>query len=123
MTAEQSPPAPAANDERTALADLKALLPDISDCSLIAAGALVSPRTVVPDGSVVMGAPGRVVREISDAERAYIRRAGKTDRNAIHPRDARVRADNRNNEDTITSELTERQTRRAVPAPYPATLR
>jgi carbonic anhydrase/acetyltransferase-like protein (isoleucine patch superfamily) len=43
------------------------------DC-LIAAGALLPPGTMVPSGSVVMGMPGKVVREIRDQERAYIRR-------------------------------------------------
>jgi carbonic anhydrase/acetyltransferase-like protein (isoleucine patch superfamily) len=36
---------------------------------LIAAGAVVSPGTVVPDESVVMGVPGKVVRPVSDEER------------------------------------------------------
>ena len=39
---------------------------------LIAAGAVVPPRLVVPDGMCVMGLPGRIVRPVSDAERAYI---------------------------------------------------
>jgi carbonic anhydrase/acetyltransferase-like protein (isoleucine patch superfamily) len=43
------------------------------DC-IIAAGSLLPPGMNVPDGSVVMGLPGRVVREIRDDERAYIRR-------------------------------------------------
>jgi carbonic anhydrase/acetyltransferase-like protein (isoleucine patch superfamily) len=39
--------------------------------SLIAAGALVTPNTQVPPGSVVMGAPGRIVRQVQarDLER------------------------------------------------------
>ena len=39
--------------------------------SLVAAGALVTPNTQVPPGSVVMGAPGKVVRQIQprDLER------------------------------------------------------
>lgn len=43
-----------------------------ADC-LIAAGALVTPRTRIPDGKVVMGAPGRIVRDTTPAEREYIR--------------------------------------------------
>jgi len=39
---------------------------------LIAAGALVPPGLEVPDGHVVMGVPGRVVREINDQEAEYI---------------------------------------------------
>lgn len=44
-----------------------------ADC-LIAAGALLPPRTIIPDGSVVMGMPGKIVRQIRDDERAYIKR-------------------------------------------------
>jgi len=39
---------------------------------IIAAGALLVPRTHVPDGSVVMGAPGRVVREVTERDLAAI---------------------------------------------------
>jgi carbonic anhydrase/acetyltransferase-like protein (isoleucine patch superfamily) len=41
------------------------------DC-LIAAGAVVPPGTRVPDGSVVMGVPGKVVRQIQAKEKRYI---------------------------------------------------
>jgi len=37
---------------------------------LIAAGAVVPPETRIPDNSLVMGVPGRVVRETSEADRA-----------------------------------------------------
>jgi carbonic anhydrase/acetyltransferase-like protein (isoleucine patch superfamily) len=39
--------------------------------SLIGAGALVTPNTHIPPGSVVMGAPGRIVRQVQprDVER------------------------------------------------------
>ncbi|GMV98074.1 MAG: gamma carbonic anhydrase family protein [Phycisphaerae bacterium] len=47
---------------------------EIGEDCLIAAGAVLVPGTVVPAGSVVMGMPGRVIRPIRDAERAYIRR-------------------------------------------------
>jgi len=40
---------------------------------LIAAGALVPPGLEVPDGHVVMGVPGRVVRGVTDEERAYLK--------------------------------------------------
>lgn len=40
--------------------------------ALVAAGAVVPPRMVVPDGMVAMGLPARVVRAVSDAERAYL---------------------------------------------------
>lgn len=39
---------------------------------LVAAGALVPPGLEVPDGHVVMGVPGRVVREVTDEERDYL---------------------------------------------------
>jgi carbonic anhydrase/acetyltransferase-like protein (isoleucine patch superfamily) len=39
---------------------------------LIAAGAMVPPGKVIPDGSVVMGMPGKIVREISERDRAMI---------------------------------------------------
>jgi len=45
----------------------------LNDCEIgsrciVAAGALLSPKTVVPDGSVVMGVPGKVVREVTDRD-------------------------------------------------------
>lgn len=42
---------------------------------LIAAGALVTPDKHIPDGSVVMGSPGRIVREISAQDLEWIRGA------------------------------------------------
>src|SRR5260370_33765213 len=39
---------------------------------LIAAGAVVPPGKVIPDGSVVMGMPGQIVREITERGRAMI---------------------------------------------------
>jgi carbonic anhydrase/acetyltransferase-like protein (isoleucine patch superfamily) len=44
----------------------------IGEGSIIAAGALVPPGMIVPPGSMVMGVPGRVVRAVSDADRAMI---------------------------------------------------
>jgi carbonic anhydrase/acetyltransferase-like protein (isoleucine patch superfamily) len=43
-----------------------------SEC-LIAAGAVVPPGMEVPDRSVVMGVPGKVVRAISEQELSYVR--------------------------------------------------
>jgi carbonic anhydrase/acetyltransferase-like protein (isoleucine patch superfamily) len=43
---------------------------EIGEEVLIAAGTLVPPRMVVPDGSMVRGHPGKVIRELSPAERA-----------------------------------------------------
>ncbi len=55
----------------------------LDDCCIgaeciIAAGAVVTPGTQVPDGSMVMGVPGRVVRPLRDAEREYLRYVVKT---------------------------------------------
>ncbi|TXD38222.1 gamma carbonic anhydrase family protein [Lujinxingia vulgaris] len=47
----------------------------IEDECIIAAGALVTPGTHVPAGSMVMGAPGKVVRALSPAERADLLRS------------------------------------------------
>ena len=35
---------------------------------IIAAGALVPPGKVIPDGSVVMGSPGQIVRQVNDRD-------------------------------------------------------
>ncbi len=45
---------------------------------LIAAGALVPEGMTVPDGSVVMGMPGRVRRELDDAGRAGLEQAAES---------------------------------------------
>jgi carbonic anhydrase/acetyltransferase-like protein (isoleucine patch superfamily) len=39
---------------------------------LIAAGAMVPPGKVIPDGSVVMGMPGKIVRDVTDRDRAMM---------------------------------------------------
>lgn len=39
---------------------------------LVAAGAVVPPGLEVPDGMVVMGVPGRIVRETNDEEKRYM---------------------------------------------------
>ncbi len=59
---------------RSLIAIRATLLDDVEigeDC-VIAAGAIVTPGTKIPPGSVVMGVPGKVVRPISEDERAYI---------------------------------------------------
>lgn len=63
---------------------------------LIAAGALVTPRMEVPDGMVVKGIPGKVVRPTSDEEKAYLTWAANRyiELALLHtqqPNDARVR--------------------------------
>jgi carbonic anhydrase/acetyltransferase-like protein (isoleucine patch superfamily) len=35
---------------------------------IIAAGALVTPGKVIPDGSVVMGSPGQIVRQVNEKD-------------------------------------------------------
>ncbi|MEM6550880.1 MAG: gamma carbonic anhydrase family protein [Planctomycetota bacterium] len=44
----------------------------IGEGCLIAAGAVVPPGLEVPDGHVVMGVPGRVVRETNAKEKEYL---------------------------------------------------
>lgn len=39
---------------------------------VIGAGAVLAPGTVVPDGKVVLGVPGRIVRDVTDRELRYI---------------------------------------------------
>jgi len=41
---------------------------------LIAAGSVVSPGMVVPDGSVLMGVPGKIVRPVRDSDLLYMRK-------------------------------------------------
>jgi len=41
--------------------------------SIVGAGALVTKGTQVPEGSLVLGAPAKVVRALSDAERAGLK--------------------------------------------------
>jgi carbonic anhydrase/acetyltransferase-like protein (isoleucine patch superfamily) len=40
---------------------------------LIAAGAVVAPDMIVPDGMVVMGVPGKIVRPVSEKDLKYMR--------------------------------------------------
>ena len=44
---------------------------EIGEQSLIGAGALVTPGMKIPPGSLVLGLPAKVVRELSAQERAY----------------------------------------------------
>jgi carbonic anhydrase/acetyltransferase-like protein (isoleucine patch superfamily) len=57
--------------ERGSLIGIGSILLDdvrIGELSLVAAGSLVSPRTVVPPRSLVMGTPARVKRPLTDQE-------------------------------------------------------
>lgn len=47
------------------------------DC-LIGAGSLVTGHKVIPDGSMVMGTPARVIRPLSEAEIADLRRVSES---------------------------------------------
>ena len=49
----------------------------IGDNCLIGAGALVTEGKHIPDGSLVVGAPGKVRRDMSEAEIAELRKALK----------------------------------------------
>ncbi|MGE3182213.1 MAG: gamma carbonic anhydrase family protein [Phycisphaerae bacterium] len=46
---------------------------EIGEGCIIGAGALVPPGMMVPDNKVVLGVPGRVVRDVTEADREYIR--------------------------------------------------
>jgi carbonic anhydrase/acetyltransferase-like protein (isoleucine patch superfamily) len=42
--------------------------PDVGESAFVGAGALVTPRTVVPTRTLWLGAPARRIRDLSDAE-------------------------------------------------------
>jgi carbonic anhydrase/acetyltransferase-like protein (isoleucine patch superfamily) len=44
---------------------------------IVASGALIPPNKRIPDGSVVMGSPGKIVRQVTDADLALIESSGK----------------------------------------------
>lgn len=57
--------------ERGCLIGMGAIVLDgavVGEFSLIGAGALVAPGKVIPPRSVVMGSPGKIVRQVTDAE-------------------------------------------------------
>lgn len=62
---------------------------------IIAAGALVPPDKDIPDGSVVMGSPGRIVRTVTDRDLEMIARAGKVYRERSAQYREQLRADPR----------------------------
>lgn len=45
---------------------------EIGDWCIVAAGSVVTPRTIVASGSMVMGTPGKVTRELEKDEMDYI---------------------------------------------------
>jgi carbonic anhydrase/acetyltransferase-like protein (isoleucine patch superfamily) len=62
---------------------------------LIAAGALVPPDKVIPDGSVVMGVPGKIVRQVDDKDLALIAYISKHYRERIALYKQHIRIDPR----------------------------
>jgi len=66
---------------------------EIGDQCLIAAGAVVTPRTKIPAGSMVMGTPGKVVRQLSPEERAGLRAWAEKYVHVAHAHAAKQRSD------------------------------
>jgi carbonic anhydrase/acetyltransferase-like protein (isoleucine patch superfamily) len=62
---------------------------------IVAAGTLVPPGKDVPDGSVVMGSPGKIVRQTTPADLEMIRRAGEIYRARARKYRAELRIDAR----------------------------
>ncbi|MBF0275480.1 MAG: gamma carbonic anhydrase family protein [Nitrospinae bacterium] len=50
---------------------------EVGENSIIAAGAVVSPNAKIPPNSMVMGIPGRVKREITEAEFKHLRESAE----------------------------------------------
>jgi carbonic anhydrase/acetyltransferase-like protein (isoleucine patch superfamily) len=46
---------------------------DVGRGCLVAAGTVLAPNTVIPDGKLVMGAPGKVVRDVTAEDQKRIR--------------------------------------------------
>jgi carbonic anhydrase/acetyltransferase-like protein (isoleucine patch superfamily) len=42
--------------------------------SMVGAGAVVTPRTVIPPGSMVLGSPAKVTRALTEAEQRDLRK-------------------------------------------------
>ncbi|MDP9090496.1 MAG: gamma carbonic anhydrase family protein [Pseudomonadota bacterium] len=49
----------------------------IGQCCLVGAGALITERKVFPDGTLIIGAPAKVVRELTDEERQNLLNVAK----------------------------------------------
>jgi carbonic anhydrase/acetyltransferase-like protein (isoleucine patch superfamily) len=61
--------------EKKALIGIGAIILDgavISSGSIVGAGSVVPPGTRIPPNSLVMGMPGKIVRETTETERAFI---------------------------------------------------
>ena len=48
----------------------------IEDDVVIGAGSLVTPRTRIPSGALAVGRPAKPVRDLTDADRGWVREAG-----------------------------------------------
>jgi carbonic anhydrase/acetyltransferase-like protein (isoleucine patch superfamily) len=59
---------------------------------VIAAGALVPPDKTIPDGSMVMGVPGKIVRQVDDEDLGMIARAAAhyRERIALYKKELRI---------------------------------
>jgi len=64
---------------------------------LIAAGALIPPDKEIPEGSVIMGAPGKLVRQVSERDLAMMRRASEHYQSRQQEYRLNLRLDVRNN--------------------------
>jgi len=49
----------------------------IGNYCIIGANALITEGKTIPDGSLVMGAPGRVVRQVTDEERRFLEKSAR----------------------------------------------
>jgi len=64
-----------AHVQKRALVGIGAIILDgavISSGSIVGAGSVVAPGTRIPSNSLVMGIPGKVVRDTTEAEREFI---------------------------------------------------
>jgi carbonic anhydrase/acetyltransferase-like protein (isoleucine patch superfamily) len=84
---------------------------EIGDDCVIGAGALVTRGKKIPSGSLVMGAPGKVVREITEQERAFLLESSRnyvrdaTDYRSVIRSPERYGADKRDLEDFSGEDL------------------
>jgi carbonic anhydrase/acetyltransferase-like protein (isoleucine patch superfamily) len=63
---------------------------------LIAAGAMIPPNKEIPDGSVVMGSPGKIVRQVTERDLHMIKHAAEHYQERIREYRAHLKADERN---------------------------
>lgn len=66
--------------DRECLIGMRAVILDgaeIGEQSLIAAGAVITPRTKIPPRSMVMGTPAKVIRPLTENEIAFLRESAE----------------------------------------------